>query len=413
MAQKATNLVPTDISGFQRRYRERSEGEFPSTLSVDLTKVWDLKYGENPNQHGAMYTLQAINDLNAGTLAGLVNVHSVRSDGQGKGGPSLTNTMDITRAMDNLKWFDVPSVVIMKHNIVAGFAKQVHGEETAELFRKARDADLRSNFGGTAVFNRPLDMRTAQALYELRGASPFFVDVLAAPGYEEGVLAYVEGQSKNIRIAEFSAEGLQKLPKFQGDETHGLLSLKEMPGGYIGVQDVYLTSIRGPQDLVLRPQVTDKGGKAHTIDYVPTERELDDLVTAWWLNITGARSNGVVFVKDGVTVAMGSGQVERVGAVEQAIVKGMQKAMNREGVKYNPLHGMQGSYRLKKNPFEGAVCSSDAFFPFPDSVDQLAKAGVTAVVQPYGSLLDGASIDAANKYKMAMPATGERCFGHF
>ncbi|HLC81230.1 MAG TPA: hypothetical protein VJH68_01100 [Candidatus Nanoarchaeia archaeon] len=408
------NPEPTDISGFQRRYRERSQGDFPDVLTLKLEKKWDLKYGENPNQHGAIYVLEEINCANAGRLAELTNLQSVRSDGKGKGGLSLTNIMDVTRALDNLKWFDVPAVAIMKHNLVAGFAKQVSKEEPlAEIFRRARDADLKSNFGGTAVFNRPLSLIAAQALYELKGQNPFFIDVLAAPGYETGVLAYLELQSLHIRIGEFSAEGLRKLPKFQGDETYGLVSIKEMPGGFLGLQDVYLTSIQTPSDLILRPQVTDKSGNKHTLEFVPTERELDDLVTAWWLNITGARSNGVVFVKNGVTVAMGSGQVERVGAVEQAIVKGMQKAMDREGVKYNPLHGLYSAHMLKSNPFRGAVCASDAFFPFPDSIDRLASVGVTAVVQPYGSIQDAAVIAAANKYGIAMPATGERCFGHF
>ena len=112
----------------------------------------------------------------------------------------------------SLKYFnDTPAVVIMKHNIVSSFAKQTNEQKMYELFRLARGADLRSNFGGTAVFNRPLDMETAKALYELKGKSPFFVDVLAAPKYEEGVLEYVESQSKNIRIGEFS--NLEDLPK--------------------------------------------------------------------------------------------------------------------------------------------------------------------------------------------------------
>ena len=134
---------------------------------------------------------------------------------------------------------------------------------------------------------------------------------------------------------------------------------------------------------------------------------------AWYLNISGARSNGVVFVRDGVTVAIGSGQVERVGAVEQAIVKGMQKAMDREGIIYDPLMGIAGYEQLKNQPFQGAVCSSDGFFPFDDSLKLLVRVGVTAAVQPFGSQNDDVVIKGANLYKVAMVATGERCFGHF
>ncbi len=403
----------TDISDFKRAYRERNEGNFPDKLIIELEKESDLKYGENPNQHGAIYTLDKINEKKASIISILTDLESARSDTKGKGGLSLTNTMDITRAMDVLKFFnDVPAVTIMKHNIVSGFAKRNNPDQSpADLFRLARDADLRSNFGGTAVFNRTLDMETAEALYELKGESLFFVDVLAAPGYYEGVLGYIEKQSASVRIGQFSH--IDVLPRFQGDDTQGLYSFKEMPTGRIGMQDIYLTSIKSVSDLVLDPMVVDKEGVRHVIERSPDQRESDDLLTAWYLNIAGARSNGVVFVKDGVSVAMGSGQVERVGAIEQAIVKGMQKAMDREGITYDPLTGIHGWGELKNPPFIGAVCSSDAFFPFRDSIDILARVGVTAFVQPYGSIRDAEVIDAANKYGMAGPATLERCFGHF
>jgi phosphoribosylaminoimidazolecarboxamide formyltransferase/IMP cyclohydrolase len=404
---------PTDITAAKKAYRARNEGDFPDELAVRLKKEWDLKYGENPNQHAAMYVLDLVGKNNTRTISELTNIQSVRSDSKGKGGLSLTNMMDICRAMDVLKYFmDEQAVVIMKHNIAAGFARQAsYDRSQIELFRLARDADRRSNFGGAAVFTRPLDMETAKAMYELKGESPFFVDVAAAPCYEEGVLAYIESQSATVRIAEF--EHLEKLPRFQGDETYGLMSFKEMPTGRIGVQDIYLTSIRAVDDLILYPMVKDKEGKEHVVKRTPSEEEIEDILTAWWLNLAGARSNGVVAVREGVSVAIGSGQVERVGAVEQMIVKGMQKAMDREGVKYDPLMGIQGYEGLDDNPFEGASVSSDAFFPFRDSIDRLARVGVTAVVQPYGSNRDAEVIDAANEHDMSAPATLERCFGHW
>src|SRR5574342_907090 len=120
----------TDISKFRRAYSTRNEGHFPRIKAIMLEKEWDLKYGENPNQHAAIYFLQ-----NARLIAELTNLQSVRSDGKGKGGLSLTNTMDITRAMDNLKWFADPACAIMKHNILAGFKKQTQKESQEELFR--------------------------------------------------------------------------------------------------------------------------------------------------------------------------------------------------------------------------------------------------------------------------------------
>jgi len=403
--------IPVDISNFKRKYRERNEGEFPNYLKLELLKESDLKYGENPNQHGAVYCLSNVNDRPVDLLH-KIPVTSIRSDSEGKGGLSLTNLMDIRRAMDTLKFFDSPAVAIMKHNVVSGFAKQIDLDQSLEgLFRLARDADLRSNFGGTAVFNRPLNVETAHAMYELKGSNPFFVDVVAAPEYDDGTLSVLEKESKNLRIAKFS--GLNLLPKFMGDLTGNLSSFKDMSGGSMGVQDLYLTSIRGVDDLIFYPYVVDKNGKEHLIEWAPHGQEIDDLLTAWYLNIAGLRSNGVNVVKDGVSIAIGSGQVERVGAIEQMIIKGMQKAMDREGITYDPLKGIEGYEKLSVNPFKGAACSSDAFFPFPDSIEMLARVRITAVVQPYGSVRDDLVIDAANKYKIAMPATLERCFGHF
>lgn len=400
----------TDISQFKRVYRQRNEGEFPESLTLTLQKENDLKYGENPNQQAALYTVQDIAGQQASTIASLTDLRSVRSDGRGKGGLSLTNLMDIARGMDNLKYFHEPSVVIMKHNVVSGFAVKNQAEQSlAAIYRLARDADRRSNFGGAVILNRPLDMDTTEALLELYPRH--IVDVIAAPGFEEGVLERIEGASRMIRIGEFSK--LDVLPKFTGDETHGLFSIKEMPTGRIALQDFFLTSIKSVDDLITDPMVTDKEGNAHVIERDPTEQELKDLLTSWYINIAGARSNGVVLVRNGVLVANGSGQVERVGAVEQAIMKGMQKAFDREELDYDPLMGITGFERLKDNPFHGAVCSSDAFFPFPDSVERLGQVGVKAILQPYGSVRDAMVIKSANKLGIAMPATLERCFGHF
>ena len=402
----------TDIIEAKKAYRERNEGNFPDILMVELLKEWDLKYGENPNQPGAIYSFDKINKKFARDISFLTQLESVRSDGRGKGGLSGNNTMDITRAMDTLKYFESsPAVAIMKHVNVSGFAKQTNGQSMTELFRLARDTDRQSNFGGTVAFNRLLDRETAEAMYELQEeGDPFFVDVVAAPGYEEGVLEYIESKSKNIRIGEF--QGLEKLPKYVGDNTYGLQSIKEMPTGRALVQDLYLSRIKSVDDLILDPMVVKKDEK-YVVERDPTERELDDCLTAWYLNIIGARSNGVVVIKDGVSVSMGSGKVERVGAVKDMIINGIQKAMDREGIKYDPLTGIIGKEKLSYNPFDSAVVSSDGFFPFDDSIDLLNRVGVSAVVQPYGSINDHIVIEALNKYEMAGPATFERCFGHF
>lgn len=400
----------TDISKAKRAYRARNEGAFPDELTVTFRKENDLKYGENPNQQAALYAVDQIAGQQAHRVAELTALRSVRSDGRGKGGLSLTNLMDIARGMDNLKYFSDASVVIMKHNVVSGFAVQNDvAQSLSDVYRLSRDADRRSNFGGAVILNRPLDHNTTDALLELYPRH--IVDVIAAPEYEEGVVARIESASNFIRLGVFSQ--LDALPKYKGDETHGLFSLKEMPTGRLALQDLYLTSITSVDDLVLDPMVIDKEGNSHIMQRDPSEQEAKDLLTAWYINIAGARSNGVVLVRNGVLVANGSGQVERVGAVEQAIVKGIQKAFDREEIPYDALMGMAGYEKLKDNPMEGAVCASDAFFPFPDSVERLGRVGVKAILQPYGSVRDGMVIDAANALGIAMPASLERCFGHF
>jgi len=361
-------MAGTDISHLTELYRNPVQCNFPEVLDVRLRREWPLKYGENPHQSGGLYVLDSINRVNAGRIAELTDLVSVRSDGKGKGGLSATNTMDVTRAMDALKYFaHVPACVIMKHTIVSGFAKDDgSGKSNANLFLTARDCDVRSNYGGTAVFTRPVDMATAEALF-----SGLFVDVLAAPGYEEGVVGFIQRKSSNMRLAQFSH--LDVLPKFRGDDPQGLLSIKEMPTGRFVVQDIYLTAVRSVEDLIVNPQLTDANG-VHRVNCKPATRGMvDDCLSAWYINIAGARSNGVVAVRDGVLVSCGSGQVERVGAVSQMIVKGMQKAMDREGIKYDELHGMQGCENLRDNPFRKASVSSDGFIPFKESIGESAQ----------------------------------------
>ena len=383
----------TDVSDFKRTYREATEGEFPYQLTIELQREAPLRYGENPNQPAAVYSFKG------SSLAEFTNIHLAKS---GKGGLSATNFMDVTRAMGFLKFFDMPAVAVMKHLIPSGFARQHEGNDQAAQYLLARDADARSAFGSVAVFNRPVEKATAEALMST------YVEGVAAPDFEEGALGILE-RKNDLRVIFFS--NLDRLPRFTGDDVGGLYDLKVLPTGRVVVQAPYLSSIRGVQDLILDPMVKHEG-KDYEVQHPPTEQEIEDMVTAWHINI-GVRSNGIVLVKDGVTLAVGSGQQERVGAVEQAIVKAYQKAMDRRGIKYDFRKGTLDAFALSAHPLAGSVCSSDAFFPFRDSIDCLANARVAAVIQPGGSVRDYEVIQAANEYKMAMAFTLERCFGHF
>lgn len=135
-----------DVTNMTRSYRTRVKGEFPSELVISLEKELDLRYGENPNQPGSVYRLKGT------SIAELTNIHVVK---EGKEGLSATNFMDITRALDILKFFDAPSVAIMKHNIPSGFATQFEGNSLSEIYKLARDSDARSAFGSVVVLNRP------------------------------------------------------------------------------------------------------------------------------------------------------------------------------------------------------------------------------------------------------------------
>jgi phosphoribosylaminoimidazolecarboxamide formyltransferase/IMP cyclohydrolase len=390
----------TDVTDMKRKYRTVVEGDFPDQLIIELTKESELRYGENPNQSAAMYRLKGTN------LAALTDIRLAKS---GKGGLSATNFMDVTRALEVLKFFDLPAVSVMKHLVPSGFARQYQGNGLDNIYERARDTDARSAFGSIVVLNRPVDKVTAEAIMSS------YVEGVAAPEFEEGSMEILE-RKKDIRAILYS--NLNKLPRFQGDDTASAYHIIGLPTGRVLVQKPYLSSIKGPEDLVLDPLVRKKDKvSGETENFVverdPTKQELEDLLTAWYVNL-GVRSNGIVFIKNGVTLAVGTGQQERVGAVEQAITKSYQKAMDREGIEYNPVKGILNlDHKIAVNPLEGAVISSDAFFPFRDSIDTVAKQGVTAVIQPGGSVRDYEVIQAVNEHNMAMVYTLERCFGHF
>lgn len=387
----------TDCTDAVKMYRTPVQEEFPDELTFTLQRESALRYGENPNQPAALYRFKGI------SIAELTNIRSTKS---GKGGISAINMMDVTRAMEVLKFFlEVPAFAVMKHTIPAGFSAGYAGWSLCEQYAKTRDVDRRSAFGSIVVCNRPIDRNTAKEITHT------YVEVVAAPEYEEGAMGFFE-KKPELRTVLFS--NLDRMPKFAGDDTCGLYDMKILPTGRVVVQRPFLSSIRRPLDLVCDPLVGFKEGDDErdvVVERDPTSAEIRDMLTAWYVNAAGVRSNGIVFVREGVTIAIGTGQQERVGAVEQAIRKAYQKQVELGGRFVGPLEGIQSVF--ERSPLEGAVMSSDGFFPFRDSIDLVAKHGVAAVVQPGGSKKDHEVIQAVNEHKMAMAFTLERCFGHF
>ncbi len=315
--------------------------------SLVLNKQGALRYGENPHQSAAYYnqsvTLEWIKD--------------------GKGGSSWTNLADLDQASKILRFLEQPAALVMKHLNPSGVAQ---GSNLADVYRAARDCDARSAFGGVAVVNRKLDRQTVEAMQE------GFLEVVAAPDFEPDALELLHTK-KDLRVARIQAPN--SLPRFVGD--HGQLEVRMLADGGCLVQEGYLSQLRGVDGLEVR------AGQ-------PTHQQLQDLLFAWYVT-TGVRSNGVVIVRDGATLAVGTGQQERVGAVEQAIQKAGEKG----------------------HQLEGAVLASDGFFPFRDSIDRIAAAGIRAVIQPGGSVKDEEVFEACREHGIAMVFSGERCFGHF
>jgi AICAR transformylase/IMP cyclohydrolase PurH len=382
-----------NVTDLKKIYMNQNKGDFPEKINFELNKESDLRYGENPNQPAAIYS------FNESNLPKLTNIRLLKT---GKGGLSATNMMDVTRALDILKFFDEPSVCVMKHAIPSGFATK-YNNSLVEIYKNARDADARSAFGSIVVLNKKVDIETAKELMNS------YVEGVSAPEFDleaEKILS----QKKNIRLILFS--NLDKIPKFEGDDTIGFYDLRFMTTARLVVQKPFLTKIKGKEDLILSPEVTSKEGELISVKKLPDDQKLKDLLTSWYINI-GVRSNGIVIVKNGVSLAIGSGQQERVGAVEQAIVKAYQKAMDREKIEYTPMKILSSIEKFSSNPLKGAVISSDGFFPFRDSIDLINAQGISAVIQPGGSVKDFEVIKAINEHNMSMVFTKERCFGHF
>lgn len=368
------------MADYRAKYFSRTEGEFPEEVTIlggEYTKVEDLRYGTNPHQAAAFYRPKASTGLP------FADMEIIKT---GKSGLSETNLSDIHHGISIVKYFNQPACAVMKHLNPSGAAVAREGELLKDAYMHARDADARAAFGGTACFNTPIDIPTAEEIMQS------VVEVVAAPGFEEGaieVLSDFERFKKNKEIRLIKLPNLDTLPKFIGDRAAP--TIKVLGDGSLIVAEPMLTRIKTAADLL--PAYTEHAKQGtFKIDRNPTEREYDDLLFSWYVNLN-VRSNGVVIARDGVTLAVGTGEQDRVGAVEQAIDKAKRK--------------FKGGETL-----DGAVISSDGFFPMRDSIDIIAAAGITAIVQPGGSVRDWEVIQAANEHGIAMVFTDERIFAH-
>ncbi len=383
--------MATDVSSFKDAYKKAIKSDFPNEAmlvigdkKIPLKKVpYALRYGTNPHQPFAAYFPDASMELSVGGIDILKG---------GKEGLSLTNLQDMSQALNILKFFNKPCCTIMKHVNPCGFKVETKGEKLSDIFRVARNCDERSAFGSIIGFNVPVDEATAEAIMEA------FVEGVIAPGYDSEALAVLrrnEGTKKlNNAIRVVKVSNIDRIPKFIGDEIEGRYNVRNLIDGSLTIEVPYLTRIRSAADFILDSMIPNSdpaknSGKDYVVGRKPTPKEMEDCLIAWYININ-VRSNGIVFVKDGATIAVGTGEQERIGAVEQAIDKAKKKG----------------------HSLKGAVMSSDAFFPQRDCIDAVAAEGVTAVVWPAGSMNDAMVIESANEHNIALIATLERCFLH-
>jgi phosphoribosylaminoimidazolecarboxamide formyltransferase / IMP cyclohydrolase len=311
----------------------------PARIALFAKKEMDLRYGENPHQRAALYSLK---NIEAGRLPEQL---------QGKE-LSFNNLIDMDAAWSLVREFEQTACAIIKHTNPCGAAT---AESVRDAFERARATDPVSAFGGIVAFNRPLTAEAAKVVAET------FFEVIVAPGYESGALDVLAAK-KNLRV----------LRAGESSEHHKPFDLRLIDSGLL-VQD----ADRGTLDDVQPKVVTRRE---------PTAEQMRALRFAWVI-AKHVKSNAIVYARDGQLVGVGAGQMSRVDSAKIGAMKA-------------------------QLPIAGTVLASDAFFPFRDGVDEAARAGVTAIIQPGGSVRDEEVINAANEHDLAMVFTGMRHFKH-
>jgi phosphoribosylaminoimidazolecarboxamide formyltransferase/IMP cyclohydrolase len=400
-------------------YRKRT-WKIPDEKSGELIEK-GLRYGENPGQEAALYELVNGN-LVLGDCRfiepglGLVSAINEQDMIQSGKHPGKINFTDIDNALNILKYLiEKPAAVIVKHNNPCGVAQAA---DIVNAYDRANRADRIAAFGGCAVFNRPVDKALAEMV------SKNYLEVVAAPDFEEGAVAIL-AKSVNLRIVR-----IQRIDRLSAYTTTRFVDFKSLMDGGLIVQQSPLNRVRTARDFL--PAQSEYKGKLFSITRQPTPAELADLLFGWQVE-QGVSSNSVIYVKDGVTIGIGTGEQDRVGVAEIAIFKAYTKyadalCFNKYGLPYKDLE-----FQIKKGQKEkgllqeidaetkkakgGLIHSamvSDAFFPFRDGVDVAIKEGIRAIVHPGGSLRDFESIEACNEAdpQVSMVFTGQRAFKH-
>lgn len=317
------------------QFRDQAS-EVPVVLDVHAEQSMSLRYGENPHQKAALYSMKR------GGVAGARQLHGKEL--------SYNNLVDLDAAWQLVLEFDAPAAAIIKHTNPCGCAES---DSLAESYRKALEADPVSAFGGVLAFNRTLDGATAHDVAQL------FVEAIAAPDFSEEAL-HVLRAKKNLRLVRVEPQADAELV------------VKSISGGYLAqTADVH---------RLLREETVVRSKRQ------PSEEEWRALLFGWKV-VKHVKSNAIVYARSGQLVSAGAGQMSRVDAVKAGAMKAIL-------------------------PLEGTVVASDAFFPFPDGMEEAARRGASAFIQPGGSVRDEEVLAAADRLGVAMVFSGVRHFRH-
>ncbi|MDG5817693.1 bifunctional phosphoribosylaminoimidazolecarboxamide formyltransferase/IMP cyclohydrolase [Natronococcus sp. A-GB7] len=327
---------------------DADHGGLPVRRLASSDRLSTLRYGENPHQDAAVYADYTCDEASV--------VHADQLN-EGAKALSYNNYNDADGALNLIKEFDEPAAAVIKHTNPAGCAT---ADSLAAAYEQALSTDPMSAFGGIVALNRECDAATAELVIDS------FKEVVVAPGYTDDALEIL-CEKENLRVLEVGELG-ERTDRF---------TEKPLVGGRL-VQERDLQSIT-VADLEV---VTERE---------PTDEELESMVFAWQ-TLKHVKSNGILLAQGTETVGVGMGQVSRVDAVRLAAMKADEHAEGKDA--------------------EGAVMASDAFFPFPDGIEEAAEAGIGAVIQPGGSVNDDDVIAAADEHGIAMAFTGQRSFRH-
>ncbi|MGA6926982.1 MAG: IMP cyclohydrolase, partial [Desulfosarcina sp.] len=320
--------------------------------------------------------------------------------------PGKTNLTDADNSLNILRYFtDRPTVVIVKHNNPCGVAQ---ADTLEQAYIKANRADRVAAFGGCIALNRGVDITAAEAICSQ------YAEVVVAPDFDPGVMDRFS-RKKNLRVIRIG--NIARLNQFVGKRC---VEFKSLIDGGIIAQWSFVPTARTRSDL--KPARCEVDGRVHQTHRMPDDREIEDLLFGWLVE-SGVTSNSVLYVKDLVTVGIGTGEQDRVGVAEIARDKAYRKLADRYCFEswqtpYNDLDDPDRRAEIdrrvsaEKGGLIGACMVSDAFFPFRDGVDVGIREGITAVVQPGGSTNDYQSIEACNEAGVAMVFTGQRSFKH-